>query len=198
MQNKFMKLLQEKGFLILPGGADINPEIYGHQNIASYVSGYSLNRDSSEIKAYEKAVAEGKPIFGICRGMQLMSALNGLTLVQDMSQPYEHKIKIKNFATGNFSKEATVNNIHHQMVWTENKTETEDYIVLGYAEKISKKHIYNNKEGFVNCTIEPEIIYFPKTKSLGVQFHPEMMSDNEHYGEILSYLVDVINVFFNE
>lgn len=198
MQNKLIKLLEEKDFLILWGGSDINPEIYGHSNVASHVSNYSKDRDAAEIKSYEEAVAEGRPIFGICRGMQLISALNGLTLVQDMYQPYEHKIIVKNLDTSNFEKEVIVNNIHHQMVWTENKTEAKDYIVLGYAEKISKSHVYNNEQGFVDCIIEPEIIYFPKTKSLGVQFHPEMMSDNGHYEKVLNYLVDVVNLYFND
>jgi len=65
-----MNYLKKTGnWLVLPGGSDICPSLYGKQNFTSYVSEYSRSRDQKEVEAYHKAVKEGRPVFGICRGL---------------------------------------------------------------------------------------------------------------------------------
>ena len=182
-----------KDFLILPGGADINPKLYNKKNYKSHIGNYTDTIDSRHIEEYNKAVKEGRPIFGICRGLQLLSALNGLTLIQDMSHPGQHSIKVKDINTNLFTKEIAVNNIHHQCVWTENKLIGDNFEVYGFCS-LSKKHHYQEDEQ-IQCEFEPEIIWFPKVKALGVQFHPEMM-DNMLWKDTISYLEKLVNKLF--
>ena len=190
--NELMDLLTKENFLVLPGGSDINPRIYGKDNYASHVSSYSIRTDEEHIDRYYKALAQGRPVFGICRGMQLASALNGLTLIQDMDHPHTHEITVRNPNDLSDEKEVLVNSLHHQLVWTENKLDDKKFKVYGYCS-LSDEHLYQKDEDVV-CTVEPEIIYFPDTNTMGVQFHPEMMYKkyDKGYDEIISYLVNLI------
>lgn len=182
-------------WLVLPGGSDISPSIYNKENYKSYVNAYSMRRDIDEMQDYNKAVKEGRPIFGICRGLQLISALNGLSLIQNMTHPMNHRVSAYNDKTGEYDTTLIVNNAHHQCVWTENVLETEDFKVYGHTS-MSPYHEYQENQE-IECKFEPEIIYFPKTRAIGVQFHPEWMnySDPQHK-QTLDYLDTLINKLF--
>jgi gamma-glutamyl-gamma-aminobutyrate hydrolase PuuD len=110
-----------------------------------------------------------------------------------MSHPGQHSIKVKDIDTNLFTKEIAVNNIHHQCVWTENKLVGDNFEVYGFCS-LSKKHHYQEDEQ-IQCEFEPEIIWFPKVKALGVQFHPEMM-DNMSWKDTISYLEKLVNKLF--
>ncbi|MBA3723003.1 MAG: gamma-glutamyl-gamma-aminobutyrate hydrolase family protein [Parachlamydiaceae bacterium] len=69
--------------LLLTGGYDVHPNLYGeepHTDIG-YVR---LDRDHYEIEALKIAHEQHKPIFGICRGLQLMNVAFGGSLYQDL------------------------------------------------------------------------------------------------------------------
>jgi putative glutamine amidotransferase len=69
--------------LLLPGGSDINPAVYGadpHPTTAPP----DTDRDRAEIQAARWAVADDKPLLGICRGHQLLNVALGGTLIQDI------------------------------------------------------------------------------------------------------------------
>lgn len=75
--------------LILPGGGDIDPELYGQSNCGSM--GIDRNLDLLQIQALEYFLHAGKPILGICRGMQLLNVYFGGTLIQDLPNAQNHK-----------------------------------------------------------------------------------------------------------
>jgi putative glutamine amidotransferase len=69
--------------LVLQGGNDIAPTAYGEQPLDPAWAGDPV-RDAYEmelIRAFENA---GKPVFGICRGFQLINVLHGGSLWQDI------------------------------------------------------------------------------------------------------------------
>lgn len=72
--------------LILAGGSDICPITYG-QDMLNKVgfSKFDLPRDKREIALIKLLHNLNKPIFGICRGHQLMGLLNGIPLIKDIS-----------------------------------------------------------------------------------------------------------------
>ena len=104
-----------KDFVILPGGADISPSLYGKKNYKSYVSNSSIEADRRHIEIYKDAVRKGKPLLCICRGLQLISALQGLTLIQDLRHPGGHNLTVRNLDTDEFTDTIKVNSIHHQL-----------------------------------------------------------------------------------
>ena len=73
--------------LVLTGGIDVDPAIYGAaHDYANAPAAFNPARDNFERAVYEFALNKGLPILGICRGMQLINALSGGTLRQDLGK----------------------------------------------------------------------------------------------------------------
>ncbi len=87
--------------ILFSGGVDINPYIYGedpHKNIGEI----NPVRDEFETKLCEIALKKDIPILCICRGMQLLSAIMGETLIQDINSEVKDAIKHVQIAPKSF------------------------------------------------------------------------------------------------
>lgn len=71
--------------LVLQGGADVSPLTYGEQPLKPEWNGDRI-RDMYEIDLLQEFVSAGKPVLGICRGLQLINVAFGGTLYQDIDQ----------------------------------------------------------------------------------------------------------------
>lgn len=69
--------------LVLQGGADVSPEAYGERPLQEEWSGDRV-RDAYEMELLHEFVEAGKPVLGICRGMQLINVAFGGSLYQDI------------------------------------------------------------------------------------------------------------------
>ncbi|HEX5016240.1 MAG TPA: gamma-glutamyl-gamma-aminobutyrate hydrolase family protein [Actinomycetes bacterium] len=58
--------------LLLAGGADLNPELYGQQPHAE-TAGWREDRDAGEVALLNSALERDLPVLGICRGLQVMT-----------------------------------------------------------------------------------------------------------------------------
>lgn len=67
--------------LLLTGGSDVSPEIYGARR-SPHTQKPHESRDLTEMLAVEAAMKRGIPVLGICRGAQMINAVNGGTLHQ--------------------------------------------------------------------------------------------------------------------
>lgn len=120
--------------LVLQGGADVSPSSYGEEPLRSDWRGDRV-RDVHEIALLQEFVSRGKPVLGICRGLQLINVAFGGTLFQDIvsqrEQPAEHHNpeaydrhyhEIAFVPGGGLAgiypdtRSAWVNSIHHQAV----------------------------------------------------------------------------------
>ena len=92
--------------LILAGGEDVSPELYGEVNEGLSV-GMDTVREKSDRLAVDAFVKMGKPILGICRGMQTLNVLFGGNMIQDLGEKCDthtakggvdkcHTVKIEN------------------------------------------------------------------------------------------------------
>jgi putative glutamine amidotransferase len=70
--------------LVLHGGADVSPLSYGEQPLAENWVGDKI-RDDYEIDLVAAFERQGKPVFGVCRGLQLINVAHGGTLYQDIA-----------------------------------------------------------------------------------------------------------------
>ncbi len=70
--------------LVLHGGADVWPGSYGELPLRKNWNG-DRTRDEYEIALVKAFVAAGKPVFGVCRGLQLVNVAFGGTLYQDIA-----------------------------------------------------------------------------------------------------------------
>lgn len=68
--------------LLLPGGGDLEPWRYGQKNTAS--RNLEPQRDAAELALLAAFTEAGKPVLGICRGLQVVNVFFGGTLAQDI------------------------------------------------------------------------------------------------------------------
>lgn len=69
--------------LLLAGGCDIDPSFFGEAP-SPMIGDVNLRRDKFEFALLEEAVHQNKPVFGICRGIQVINVYFGGTLYQDL------------------------------------------------------------------------------------------------------------------
>lgn len=168
--------LEMADIIVLPGGADINPKLYGHPPDKSTF--WNDNLDSAHKLLVEFATENERAIVAICRGMQLLTALAGGYLIQDMVHPSVHLVKTVD------GEEFYTNSYHHQMAFPF-EMKNDDYELLGWTEEKSPYHIVKNSEvihDYPDNSLddegkfkEPEIIFYNKLNALCMQFHPEWM-----------------------
>ncbi|MDO5399261.1 MAG: gamma-glutamyl-gamma-aminobutyrate hydrolase family protein [bacterium] len=157
------------GFLFT-GGQDVSPLLYGETPIPQ-CGECSTERDKMEKSLLERAIELNKPILGICRGIQLINAVLGGTLYQDLpsqiNSPLEHHQKppydkpihdvtiIENTPLHHLLRKEVlaVNSYHHQSV----KDLSDKLLPMAKAD-----------DGII------EAVYMPDKKFVwGVQWHPE-------------------------
>ena len=161
------KSVADADLIIFPGGSDINPELY-KQPVGRYTHFYK-NIDERQLEYFHPYLGK-KRFFGICRGLQLLTAMAGGELVQHSSHPFFHRI------TTYDGKILGTNSLHHQQAYLGNLVENEDYQLLAWAENLSSMHLNGNDVDYdiPEDYKEPEVVYYPKIKAMGIQGHPEM------------------------
>lgn len=167
--------------LLLSGGEDIDPSLYG-EDPKPYLGVISPERDDIEKRLTELFLDVNKPILAICRGLQLLNAVEGGTLLQDIEQEYpgenksecmqhrqnaprdhlSHKINIE---SGTLlekivgAEQIRINTFHHQAV---------KQVAPGYrVNAVSTDGIIEGIESMSHQFV------------LGVQWHPENLSRND-------------------
>lgn len=83
--------------LILPGGLDIQPELYGKKTEVVSITDPNYLRSIFEFAMIDKADAMNIPTLGICRGSQIVNVFFGGTLEQNHPEHYNtfHDLKIE-------------------------------------------------------------------------------------------------------
>src|SRR5512140_694521 len=70
--------------LVLSGGNDVHPELYGRKDVWDKVKDVDEQRDRFEIALIGSALNARLPVLGICRGAQLFNVARGGRLVPDL------------------------------------------------------------------------------------------------------------------
>lgn len=176
-----------RDYLTLWGGADIHPSIYGEQPL-EYSGPFNRERDKEEIALYKEYLAAGKPIIGVCRGAQLLCALNGGRLYQHVPQHRNNSHGLI-CSDGSVIKSAAAD--HHQVMQP-----VGNYVLLAWDDKPAQ--VYSDN-GFFSIFKVPEVVYWPDTKCLGIQPHPEWEQSNSEFvkycNKLCKDLFDLEEVF---
>ncbi len=90
--------------LLLPGGVDLDPATYGESPLPS-CGRLDPARDRVELRFARWAIAEEKPLFGLCRGLQIVNVALGGTLYQDIAAQRTDAIKHDYFPTAGFARD---------------------------------------------------------------------------------------------
>ncbi len=165
--------------LVLPGGGDIHPKHF-NQEWHPKLKFVDEDRDELEISLFKEAFEKDTPVLGICCGIQVMSVAMGGSLYQDIKSEYpkkalthqvkgqdaRHKIKLEpECKLGKIIGEGVdvVNSAHHQAV---------DDIGNGFVVAA------RSEDGIVEAIENPT-----KPFVIGVQYHPERMTETEIFCE---------------
>lgn len=151
--------------LILGGGNDVQPCYYGQE--INGADDFDEARDEREIALAKAYIKAGKPVFGICRGSQLLNVVFGGTLIQHLDCANEHKVEGEEWHSHGvladkdsvfakiYGEKFRVNSLHHQAVG-----------VMGKGLKATLRAEGNGVvEGFEHESLP----------IIGVQWHPEKM-----------------------
>lgn len=154
------------GGLVLCGGGDLESSLFGQEDRGSHPPDKA--RDRAELALFHAFYQAGKPILGICRGMQVINVALGGTLIQDLpeplhsfhnggDQPLIHPVRTLegSFLHQLYGPVLPVNSFHHQAV---------DRLGEGL------RAIAWSEGGVV------EALDCPGRPILAVQFHPERMA----------------------
>jgi len=145
--------------LLLMGGPDINPDLYGEER-APQTDEPDNDRDAVELWLLADAISRNMPILAIDRGMQLMNVFHGGSLVQHVPPTGGHGVRV---TPGSqlcriFGMRLMVNSKHHQAV----KRPGGALLIAARAD-----------DGILEGIERPDLNF-----CVGVQWHPEEQPDH--------------------
>lgn len=176
--------------LVIWGGEDISPKMYG-QKKGRWTGGsddHLSRRDQLEHDLFRKAIDLKILVIGVCRGAQMACAIAGGTLIQD----------VDGHATGGGHDMLTseghtirTNSVHHQMM---NPIGVEHDLLAWAHPKVGTQFLgESNKDVSLPKDFrEPEVVWFPTIRALGIQGHPEFGSARPPF---IRYCLEKINVY---
>src|SRR5579862_610796 len=85
--------------LVLTGGGDIDPALYG-QARAPECEDPNHARDELEMRLLREAIEADLPVLGICRGLQMFNVFHGGTLIQHLPSTQMHEQRPQNIESG--------------------------------------------------------------------------------------------------
>jgi putative glutamine amidotransferase len=166
--------------IFLAGGVDMDPESYREAR-HGLCGRTDPARDRVEIRLATWAAAEGKPVLGVCRGMQVLNVAAGGSLLQDCDAFHTEAIKHDYFPTAGHARDylahavtlapgsrlarllggpkAMVNSMHHQGI----RALGDGLVPTAFAPDGLIEGLEANGDAFL----------------VGVQWHPEMLIDRD-------------------
>ena len=167
--------------VVLTGGDfDIHPSWYG-EAVVGRLDRVEPARTSLELALAKRCLDEGRPVLGICGGMQALAVAAGGSLVQDLpaassdhlahEQPTDpatawHRVSVWGRAAAWIGSDLEVNSTHHQAV----RDPGLGLVVCGRAP-----------DGVVEVLASEAEQKF----ALGVQWHPELLGDDRTYQALI-------------
>lgn len=167
--------------ILFPGGVDVDPDIYGGESKGK-LDKLDADRDATELLLAQWALADHKPVLGLCRGFQLLNVAAGGTLWPDLAHDRPEMQKHDYFPSQGFTRShlahsvdllqgtrlcdalgarrsVMVNSMHHQGI-----RDLGDQLVPAAVAP----------DGLVEALERPGDAF-----AVGVQWHPEMFASGE-------------------
>lgn len=178
--------LSEFDALLLPGGGDITPAFFGQKNHGS--RNIDTELDITQLQALDLFFKWKKPVFGICKGMQIINVYFGGTIVQHIKESEHHAwdngdkthpttAYSDSYLASLYSEHFYTNSAHHQAIDT-----------LGRHLRI----VQTSDDGIIEAIVHDTFPIF------GVQWHPERISPEVLDGtRILSFFLSMCHLSGN-
>ena len=160
--------------LILTGGHDVDPELYGeepHRNLTLTFP----KRDAFDLALYAAAIEKGIPVLGVCRGLQVINVYHGGSLYQDLPTQYDAELLL------HVQKAPFETAVHHIAIESDSRL----FDSLGTHARVNTLHhqaikqlgndlraVAHSKDGLVEAieSVDSSI------DMIALQWHPEIMA----------------------
>ena len=183
--NNLDSLLLIADGIVLTGGEDINPLMYGDSSNLELCGRIDFRRDTIEKKLFDYSFSEHIPFVGVCRGMQMMNVVSGGTLYGDIPTEIGDRVIHRN--NGEVMHDIVVTSNKHDyrnMIFPQDVTISfrKDTFIVNSWHHQGLKDI---AEGILVIAESydglPEAVVMDKQKHpfmIAVQFHPERLGAN--------------------
>lgn len=171
--------MQDADLVCFTGGEDVSPSLYGEKpHIRTY---YNPTRDVIERGVFNNCITQEKRMVGICRGGQFLNVMSGGQMYQDVSE-HTHDHYITDVDTGML---IFASSTHHQMMRPGPGSE-----LVAIANEGGWKEYMKDGIPFRDPveSDDVEVVYYPLTKSLCFQPHPEF----DGFDELQDYFFHVV------
>ena len=168
--------------LILSGGQHVDPRFYGQEKEIDS-DDYSLARDQFELALIKEALRQKKPIFAVCRGMQLLNVALGGSLHQSIQGHWQedvsgtsHSLEIRpnSRVSQLFQAGTQINSLHRQSI----KDLAPGLVATAHDPRDGTIEAYESQG---------------QQSILGIQCHPEFLAKNcSHNQKLFDYLVQAL------
>lgn len=166
--------------VFLAGGVDVDPSAYKEDKL-DVCGRTDPDRDAVELMLAKWAIADGKPLLGVCRGMQVINVACGGSLIQDVENESSRFLKHDYFPTQGFARDFLA---HDASVKSGTALES---IFQSENIQVNSMHHQGIKrlgDGLVASVNAPDglIEGLEGTSDnylIGVQWHPEMLVESD-------------------
>ncbi len=163
--------------VLFSGGPDIHPGLYGEE-LLDCCGALAPERDALEIPLMQKAIAIDKPVFGICRGFQVLNVVTGGTMYQDINTQNKSSVHIEHQRTKPEEKDKVMHKVN-VIRDTPLHTFSEGLLQIG-VNTLHHQGVKKLGEPLRSMAIADdgivEAAYYPGKKFvMGVQWHPEIL-----------------------
>ena len=179
--------------LLLTGGPDIDPNYYGEE--AHETTDINPNRDKLELPLCKQAIEGNLPVFGICRGIQIMNVAIGSSLYQDIPSQFTdhltHKILVNKDDSWHdiqIQPDSLLNQITGETTTEVNSRHHQSLKVIGEGFTVTAQ----SKDGIIEAIEDTS-----KKFMLGVQYHPERMFKEPGSSELQEHSTKLFTAFIN-
>lgn len=179
--------------LLLTGGGDVEPELYGQKKQA-YCDKPERQRDEFEMSTLKQFLTQGKPVFGICKGVQVLNVALGGSLYQDMATELKSHILKEHQYPGALTREEK-RALRHEVRLRKN---SKLYKIFGEKRQTNSRHhqaiktlapsleaVGESSDGVIEAVESKEHPWV-----VGVQWHPESQEISDDFAPLFRNFVE--------
>jgi hypothetical protein len=168
-----VETIEESNCLWFCGGADIDPSTYGQVNVDSYLSHTHDQIDMDAWQYYIKNQSQFTMLLGICRGAQLINALSGGNMWQDVDGHHgdHYVLDLRDDVV------YKTNSIHHQMMRPTKEAEIIAVACSNTGELNLSTYLTDDTGTYssdnLHNHLDVELCFYPSNRAVCIQSHPE-------------------------
>ncbi len=178
-------LVERLDGLIITGGVDVDPSLYGEKNTKSI--GVCLERDRFEIALINAARSQARALLGICRGIQVLNVAFGGSLYQDLPTEIENSLQHHDWDAARdayhsilFTRPSPLSEVFESEEIQVNSSHHQSLKIVGRGLEI----LAAAKDGVIEAVCCPA-----DRLTFGIQWHPERMLSDPKQAELAKWFV---------